>query len=252
MHQKDFSGITIEELIRADSLKAYTLHYLGIAFYEYGGLTLKQACAAAGVQLDYALRELDLPADDLHPDDFLLISSAPEAIIGCLRRAHQIFINQRLPYIEKLIQNFKCTDTRYDAMIKDLRILFPLFMQDFARHIQMEESRLFNYILSLCLGTKGKTNLAELFFIMDKESVHHFVIEHDAHDDEMTGIRNITDGYRTDLDTPLHLNVLFAELLNLEKDLKKHASIENEILFPKAVTLESRVQRILRECAKLN
>lgn len=252
MHPKDFSGITIEELIRADSLKAYTLHYLGIAFYEYSGLTLKQACEVTGVQLDYALKELDLPADDLHPDDFLLISSAPEAIIGCLRRAHQIFINQRLPYIEKLIVNFKCQDSRYDAMIKDLRILFPLFIQDFTGHIQMEESRLFNYILSLCLGSKGKTNLAELFFMMDKESIHNFVVEHDSHDDEMTGIRKITAGYKTESDTPLHLRVLFDELLNLEKDLQKHASIENEILFPKAVTLESRVQRILRECARLN
>ena len=65
MHPKDFSGITIEELIRADSLKAYTLHYLGIAFYEYSGLTLKQACEVTGVQLDYALKELDLPADEV-------------------------------------------------------------------------------------------------------------------------------------------------------------------------------------------
>ena len=116
----------------------------------------------------------------------------------------------------------------------------------------MEELRLFNYILSLCLGSKGKINIAELFFMMDKESIHNFVVEHDSHDDEMTGIRKITAGYKTESHTPLHLRVLFDELLNLEKDLQKHASIENEILFPKAVTLESRVKRILLECARLN
>ena len=49
--------------------------------------------------------------------------------------------------------------------------------------------------------------------------------------------------YATTETTPLHIKVIYNELKDFEKSLITHARIENEILFPKAMSLETRVKQ---------
>jgi regulator of cell morphogenesis and NO signaling len=77
-------------------------------------------------------------------------------------------------------------------------------------------------------------------------------MEHEAHDDEMEGIRKITNDYQLDSSTPLHVKVIYNELREFEKNLITHARIENEILFPKAMALEGRVKQLFFNRAKFN
>ena len=77
-------------------------------------------------------------------------------------------------------------------------------------------------------------------------------MEHDVHDDEMIGIRNITKEYTLHSNPPLHVKVLYNELKDFEKSLITHARIENEILFPKAMALESKVKQLFFEKIKFN
>lgn len=87
---------------------------------------------------------------------------------------------------------------------------------------------------------------------MEKYSLQRYAIEHEAHDDEMEGVRKITNGYAIHTKTPLHIKVIYSELADFEKALKTHARIENEILFPKAMQLENEVRNILRGYVALN
>lgn len=87
---------------------------------------------------------------------------------------------------------------------------------------------------------------------MEKHSLQNCALEHEAHDDEMAGIRRITKDYFITPDAPLHIKVIFTELINFEKSLQVHARIENEILFPKALSLENEVKQIFFTKAKWN
>jgi len=77
-------------------------------------------------------------------------------------------------------------------------------------------------------------------------------MEHEAHDDEMQGIRRITKDYHLAPDAPLHVKVIYSELMSFEKVLQEHARVENEILFPKAMALESQVKKKFFEKIKFN
>jgi regulator of cell morphogenesis and NO signaling len=87
---------------------------------------------------------------------------------------------------------------------------------------------------------------------MERNSVQKFAMAHEKHDDEMEGIRRITKDYAQDSRTPLHIKVLYHELKEFEKSLITHARIENEILFPKAMSLENKVKKALEEISKWN
>jgi regulator of cell morphogenesis and NO signaling len=251
MSTKALKDKRIGELVDQNYVHAYVLFYLGIRFYEYSEFTLDQVCRERGLRIDQVIRELESPAH-LKEAELPLVSYPVDLIIEYLKHSHFLFIKHKLPYIARLVESFKANHENYLSIEKDLKLVFPLFVEDFIQHIYEEEDTLFTYILALERAVKGSYNATRLFYLMEKNSVQKFAMEHEAHDDEMEGIRKITKDYNLDQGTPLHVKVIFNELKDFEKSLITHARIENEILFPKAMALESKVKTAFFERVKFN
>jgi regulator of cell morphogenesis and NO signaling len=242
----------IGDLVDQDNVRAHVLFYFGIRFYEYSEHTLEQVCLEKGLKLEQVLKELESPGENFREADLPLISYPIDLIIEYLKHAHFLFVKHKLPYIGRLVEHFKPEAPEYEPMAKDLKILFPLFIEDFIHHIYQEEDTLFKYIKTLERASSGQYNPGRLYFMMEKHSLQRFAMEHEAHDDEMEGIRKITKDYALSPNTPLHVKVIYKELEQFEKSLQTHARIENEILFPKAMALESKVKSQFADKIKSN
>lgn len=242
----------IKDLVDQNNVHAYVLYYFGIKFYEYSEQTLEQVCAHMGLRVSQVVKELESPNENFQEADLPLISYPIDLIIEYLKHAHFTFVKHKLPYISRLVEAFKAEHKDYVHVEKDLKELFPLFLEDFIHHIYEEEDTLFGYIRILERASKGLYNPSQLYYMLEKNSLQRFAMEHEAHDDEMEGIRKITDDYKLSKDAPLHVKVIYSELTTFEKTLKTHARIENEILFPKAMMLENRVKKLFEEKIKLN
>lgn len=235
---------TITDLVDANYIYASVLYYFGIEFYHYSELTLKQACESKGLEVQAVIEKLEHSESQIHDTD---IENLPvDLVVEYLKHAHYIFIKKRMPYISRLIENLTFTDIRHQQVIKDLKFVFPLFVEDFIHHIYEEEDTLFSYIGKLSAYTKGRLTGTKLYYEMEKTGLSQFASEHEEHDDEMEGIRQITGNYSIDQYTPLHLKVIFSELKTLERELETHADVENNILFPKALQLESEVVNLIK------
>jgi regulator of cell morphogenesis and NO signaling len=232
----------ISELVDQNYVHAYVLFYFGISFYENSEFTLEQVCLQRGLRIDQVVKELESPTH-VRESDLPLVSYPIDLIIEYLKHSHFLFIKHKLPYIAKLIETFQSNHEDYATVVRDIKIIFPLFVEDFIAHIYEEEDTFFNYILTLDRASKGSYNPSRLFYLMEKNSVQKFAMEHEVHDDEMDGIRKITGNYALEPTTPLHIKVIYSELKEFEKSLITHARIENEILFPKAMSLEARVRQ---------
>ena len=231
----------ISELVDQNYIHAYVLFYFGIRFYEYSEHTLEQVCNERSLRIEQVIRELESPTH-VQEDDLPLLSYPIDLIIEYLKHAHFLFIKHKLPYIARLVESFKAHHPDYLSVERDLKMVFPLFVEDFIHHIYEEEDTLFTYIKLLERSSKANYNPARLFYQLEKNSTHKFAMEHEAHDDEMEGIRKITNNYTLDTKAPLHIKVIYNELKDFEKSLITHARIENEILFPKAMALEKKVK----------
>jgi regulator of cell morphogenesis and NO signaling len=241
----------IAELVDQNYVHAYVLFFFGIRFYEYSEFTLEQVCNAKGLKTDQVVKELETPTH-VHEADLPLISYPVDLIIEYLKHSHFIFIKHKLPYIARLVESFKAKHNDYITIERDLKLVFPLFVEDFIEHIYEEEDTLFNYIKVLERASKGDYSPSKLFYLMEKNSVRKFAMDHEAHDDEMEGIRKITRDYHLLPNTPLHIRVMYHELKDFERSLITHARIENEILFPKAMSIENKVRTSFFEKAKFN
>ena len=67
--------------------------------------------------------------------------------------------------------------------------------------------------------------------------------EHREAGDEMRLIRELTGGFTVPADGCATYRVCFEELAAFERDLHRHVHLENNVLFPKAVTLEAHSDR---------
>lgn len=234
----------IVDLVSESYTSASVLFHFGIRFYEYKDQTLKEVCNKLGLKVEQVVSELE-GISDLKPDTIQFKDYPIELIVEYLKHAHFVFIKHKLPFVAKLIENFPLSHKGYEQIAKDLKMVFPLFVEDFINHIYEEEDTLFNYILKLENASKKLINPSTLWYRLDKLSLQHFAIEHEMHDDEMRGIRKITSDYHILPDAPLLIKVIYEELRDFEKQLKNHASIENDILFPRAMTLEAKVKDML-------
>ena len=241
----------IQELVDKNYVHGYVLFYLGIRFYEYSELTLAQVCERRGLKVEQIIRELESPTH-LKEAVLQLISYPVDLIIEYLKHSHFLFIKHKLPYIARLVESFKAQHDDYLQVERDLKMVFPLFVADFIEHIYEEEDTLFHYILALEKASKGKFSPGKLYHLIEKNSVQKFAMEHEAHDDEMEGIRKITRNYQLLERAPLHVKVIYSELKSFETSLITHARIENEILFPKAMGIEAKVKKRFFELSKFN
>ena len=242
----------IGELVDQDTLRAHVLYYFGIKFFEYSEHTLEQVCSEKGLVLEAVIKELESPGDNFKQADLPLMNYPIDLIIEYLKHAHFLFVKHKLPYIGRLVESFIANHEEYETVEKDLKTLFPMFLEDFIHHIYEEEDTLFKYIKLLEKATKEDYNPSKLYHMMEKHSLQKCAMDHEAHDDEMLGIRNITRDYHLAPDAPLHVKVIYSELMSFEKVLQEHARVENEILFPKAMALESVVKKKLFERSRFN
>jgi regulator of cell morphogenesis and NO signaling len=240
----------ITEIVDENYAYASVLYYFGIRFYDYDEKTLEQVCLEKGLNVEQVIVSLESVTTQ-NADDHPALSSFPiDVVIEYLKHTHFIFIKERLPYLSKLIKNLPLDV--HKSIAEDLQFIFPLFVEDLIYHIYQEEDELFSYVQSLHDALKAPHQTNRLYFDLEKYSIQDFAVSHDVDDDEMKGIRTITNNYSTEGVSSLHLRVVYAELQHFERELKTHASVENEILFPKALMLEKQVRKFFKDKSRMN
>ncbi|MCU0416950.1 MAG: hemerythrin domain-containing protein [Cytophagaceae bacterium] len=242
------SSSKIQELVEQDYVVAHALHFFGIKFYNYSETTLDELCASKGIRKETFVKHLESIRHEAVIGPDVLRSYSVDLIIEYLKHAHFSYIKQRLPYIASLLKDLPEEEIGKE---KDLKLIFPYFVEEFIHHIYEEEDTLFHYILLMNKALSGDVTAQKVLRTLDQKSISNFAVDHSSDDDVMDGIKDITSNYTSAVSSTV-LKVVHQELASLEKDLSLHARIENEILFPKALALEKEWLEKLKQTSSLN
>jgi regulator of cell morphogenesis and NO signaling len=238
----------IDQIVDENFITASVLFFFGINFYNYSNKTLQQVCLEKGLDVNVVIKKLESIGTD-KPQLLDLDKYPLDLVIEYLKHTHQIFVKQRLPYISKLISELD--NNKIDKSVKDLKFIFPFFVEDFIKHIYGEEDTLFTYVLSLFSALNKNHNISSIYYAMEKYSVREYALQHND-EDEMKGLRQLTNNYSLDGIKDIHLKVIYQELKSFDEELTKHAQIENEILFPKALSLENEIKKQIKNRISCN
>jgi regulator of cell morphogenesis and NO signaling len=212
----EYLKMKIADIISDNPFIAKALHFLGIQFSQYADHTLEELCKEKGLSEKMVLNQFNEVSLETDSQPEILRSYPIDLIIGFLRHSHHLFIKNRLPFLQKLVQEADVAWLDDKQILHDLKFVFPIFAEDFIVHIYHEEDTLFGYVASMNKALQGIADPAQLLKVMERLSISRLGEEHETHDDEMLGIRQLTNNYELSLNAPVGLQVLYHELQTFE------------------------------------
>lgn len=254
MMETDFAHKTLAEIAAENHKFASVLDSFGISFYQSPETTLSSTCDNRRLNINQVVFKLLKANCNTEELSFKALEKMSiDGLIPYLKHSHRAFIRRKLPYMAKLIADIRPECFDQPEIAHDLKLIFPLFSEDFIHHIHEEEDTTFDYMIHLANADRKKDfDVSELYFYMRGFSLAVVSAEHAEDDDEMQGIRELTSNYAIDDNTGVYTKVVYSELQEFEKVLSRHSKIENDILFPKALSLEKRVKLKMTARARMN
>ena len=102
-----------------------------------------------------------------------------------------------------------------------------------------EEQMLFPFIRQVVKAKKDNLQTERPYFGSVQNPIRMMESEHENAGDGFQEIKRLSNNYSVPEDGCETYAVLYKELKEFEDDLHKHIHLENNILFPKAIKLES-------------
>jgi regulator of cell morphogenesis and NO signaling len=203
-----------------------------------GGRNIAEACQSVGVRLDELSRLLDEAgaARDISPD----FTAGPLSdLIRHILDTHHVYTREESARIQALLEKVCGKHGGNHPELAEVRALFLKLDADLQPHMFKEEQILFPYILRLeaARAAGGAPPFAPFGTV--NNPVRMMMSEHDTAGDLLRELRAAARDFRAPDDACISFRTLYRALEDFEKDLHQHIHLENNLLFPRAVELES-------------
>jgi len=214
---------------------------LGIDYCCGGKRSLEEACAVAGVDLYHVQQSLEVAAKmkSRSGDGVNLQKATLGELIGHILEQHHVFTKQELVRLADLMAKV-CSvhEVNHPELVAQQYLLNEL-ESDLLPHMKKEELTLFPYIISMEKAVAHHGRKPDAPFVAVRNPVRMMSIEHDRVGGLLREMRRLTSDYTVPLDGCDSYWTLFLALEGFEKDLHRHIHLENNLLFPRAIKLES-------------
>ena len=244
----------LSALITAQPQLLLTLSHFGIPM-GFGDKTIAQVCAEHDVDPQFFLLICEVYSNDNYfPSAATLRATPMEGLVPYLLRSHDYYLNRRLPHIGHHLE--KIADMLPARAGNAIKQFFNAYIEEVREHFAHEEKTVYPHISNLLAGESDKS-----FKIKD------FLDSHGNLEDKLSDLVQIIfkylpgssnrEGSHTlpaspsilegQPDSSSHadddaIDMIF-DILQLSRDLRKHAIIEDKILGPYVKQLEKTTRR---------
>jgi regulator of cell morphogenesis and NO signaling len=217
---------------------------LGIDYCCGGNRPLDEACAAANLNLDQVLKQIEnVVAEPARPSDRELRSGSMAELIAHIVRTHHVYVRTQIPEVERLMDKVYTKHGANHPELTAVRNMFHDLGQELTTHLMKEENILFPYVERMEDSVIGREPVLPPPFGTVQNPVRMMEHEHDNAGIALRSLRETTNGYEPPADACTSFRALYTALENFEKDLHQHIHLENNVLFPRAVEMEAKNQR---------
>jgi regulator of cell morphogenesis and NO signaling len=218
----------VSEIVTAVPSSVRVFERYGLDFCCGGKRPLAAACEERGVSPDAVLREIELSSAVVHDDRDWSAASLRELTTHIVTTYHQ-GLRQELPRLQGLmVKVMKAHGTKAPGLLGSLEVALNDLSADLFVHMEKEEAVLFPAIVRL--EAQGVPDLAIEAPVRVMEN------EHDRAGELLGQLRRVTGDYQPPHWACATVRALYTGLAELESDMHMHVHLENNVLFPRALT----------------
>jgi regulator of cell morphogenesis and NO signaling len=232
--------VTVAE-IAANSLAAVNVfEKLGIDYCCGGKRPLAEVCVQKGYNPAEVQRELETAMSAQAPAarDW---NSAPltELIDHIVGTHHEYLKREMAPLQARLEKVFRVYNERYGPTLTGLPEVYAALRSELELHLRKEEMILFPAVFAYAAASESGLPLPRPPFGTVNNPIRMMETEHDSAGSALARIREITNNFEVPEYACVTYRSLMAGLRELEEDLHMHIHLENNVLFPRAASLEA-------------
>jgi len=230
-------GRTVRELANTNPQAARIFEKFGIDYCCGGEKPLGQACRAANVSVQEVVDALEKPPSAEMDRDWQTASLAEviQEIVG----KHHAFVRAEIPRLTSLLAKVVGVHGEKHEELGKIERSFHALAEELSMHLLKEERMLFPYIEQLEAAAKRGDRPTPPMFGTVQNPVRMMVMEHDSAGDLLREMRQVTKDYALPEEACMSFRMLYRALEEFEADLHRHIHLENNFLFPRAITLEA-------------
>lgn len=209
---------------------------VGIDYCCGGHRPLGEACAAVGLDCDSVLKtlgSLPKPAEG-SPSPADWEKATLTDLIAHIVPTHHDFLRTELPRLDKLVTKVLEVHGERHPEMERIYDLFQALTADLMPHLMKEEQILYPFIRSMESGQQGGACFGTV-----QSPIRVMEMEHEAVGAILAELRKLTNSYTAPADGCATFQALYQGLAGLEADIHLHIYLENQILHPRAIAMES-------------
>lgn len=227
---------TLADLASGVPAATRVLERLGLDYCCGGRRSLDQACAEKGLDLDEVLGQIQssLQGDATRATHRDWRAEKASALVRHLLDTHHVYTREQLDRLAPLMHKVHAVHGATHPELAALKQTLTTFDADMRSHLEKEEQILFPYIFGLEADFAAGACFATI-----EQPITVMLMEHDSAGALLARMRELTNGYALPEGACASYSALYHGLEDLEADVHQHVHLENNVLFPRAIALES-------------
>lgn len=236
------SDETLGQIAAKDLRKAEVFKKYGLDFCCGGKKTVKEACAEKGIDATKVEQELQ------HADKLPNTRPMPygewglDFLADYIVNTHHCYVRKNLPDLSAYAHKVMQVHGAHHPELVRIHELAEEVKAELTSHMVKEEKVLFPYIKELVAAEHGISSHASQLGSV-QNPINMMEMEHELVGKNMEDIRELSDNYTLPADACASYGLLYRMLEEFEQDLHLHIHLENNILFPKALDLEKKLNK---------
>ena len=230
----------ISDIVRQDYRTASVFRKYDIDFCCGGKWALGTICEMKGMEFDLVKEELEDSVRTIQLSNSTRFNDWNiDFLTEYIVNVHHQYLREALPEIRAQLTHFIEDHAEKYPYLNEVLKQFNYLTKDLLPHLQQEEEILFPYIRQISHAYESKESYASLLVRTLRKPVEEVMHrEHETVSKVLHRLRDLTNDYTAPADACVSHRVAFSLLKELHNDLAQHIYLENNILFPKAVTME--------------
>lgn len=231
MEAQQLKTLTVGEIVTNDIRTSAAFKRVGIDFCCGGKQLFTEACLEKGIDTEQLEKDI-LKATEEPFNEFMNFKNwDPVFLSDYIVNTHHKFVLKNLPDLVFYTQKIANVHGVNHPELIEVANLFSKINDELLQHLKNEEEVLFPAIKEAA-NTNSSTAKQTI-----KSEIERMLGEHELAGGAMDHINEITNGYQVPADGCNTFRAAFDLLEKFEDDLHTHVHLENNILYPKALTI---------------
>lgn len=235
--------VTVRQLVRELPVATKVFAEFGIDYCCGGQKTLEEACIDAGTTPSQVLDRLEQVRNFAEAEPAAIdweINSLTH-LIDHIVGEHHAFTKRAFEEIPKLFNKVSLKHGERHPELLLMQKLFQDLRDELIPHMLKEETVLFPYIVSLESTVQSERVAPRAPFGTVCNPIEVMSNEHENAGRILAELRDLSRDFTPPIDSCASYQNLFQLLIEFENDLHQHIHLENNILFPRAISLEESI-----------